>query len=103
MSNDFSRFVEKLDGQISKKKLEKALTMLKTESPNELKKKLSNVNINELLSKMDEYDKKKFRELGIDLNDIKRNISQEDLNKISKVLGSDADKVIKKINDILRN
>ena len=61
---DFSNYVQ---GQITKKKIEKGLEMLKNESPSDLRKKLQNVDINEVLQKMDEYDKKRLDELGIDV------------------------------------
>jgi len=97
--NDFSNYVQ---GQITKKKIEKGLEMLKKESPSELKKRLQNVDINEVLQKMDEYDKKRLYELGIDISEFKNKVSDADIQKIRQVLGRDGEMVIRKIRDMLR-
>ena len=97
--NDFSNYVQ---GQITKKKIEKGLDMLKNESPSDLRKKLRNVDINEVLQKMDEYDKNRLDELGIDVNALRSKVSDADIQKIHQVLGSDGEMVIRKIRDMLR-
>ncbi len=97
--SDFSNFIQ---GQITKKKLEKGLEMLQNESPAELRKKLQNVNINEALQKIDEYDKKRLNELGINLNELKERITEDDIQKIHQVLGRDSETVIRKIRELLR-
>lgn len=97
--SDFSNFIQ---GQITKKKLEKGLEMLHNESPAELRKKLQNVNINEALQKIDEYDKRRLNELGINLNELKGRITESDIQKIYQVLGRDSEMVIRKIRELLR-
>ncbi len=97
--SDFSNFIQ---GQVTRKKLEKGLEMLHNESPEELKKRLQNVNVDEVLQKMDEYDKKRLNELGINLSDFKRRITEGDIQKIHQVLGRNGDMVIRKIRDMLR-
>jgi len=97
--SDFSNFIQ---GQITKKKLEKGLEMLHNESPAELRKKLQNVDINEALQKIDEYDKKRLKELGINLNELKGRITEADIQKIYQVLGRDSELVIRKIRELLR-
>ncbi|MDD4296224.1 MAG: hypothetical protein PHC69_04610 [Ruminiclostridium sp.] len=96
---DFSNYVQ---GQITKKKIEKGLEMLKNESPSDLRKKLQNVDINEVLQKMDEYDKKRLNELGIDVAELRSKVSDADMQKIHQVLGSDGEMIIRKIRDMLR-
>jgi len=96
---DFSNYVQ---GQITKKKIEKGLEMLKNESPSDLKKKLQNVDINEVLQKMDEYDKKRLDELGIDVAELRSKVSDADMQKIHQVLGRDGEMIIRKIRDMLR-
>ena len=61
-----------LHGQITRKKIEKGLEMLRNESPQELKKRLQNVNIDEAMRKLDEYDKKRLRELGINVSEYRK-------------------------------
>lgn len=97
--SDFSNFIQ---GQITRKKIEKGLEMLRNESPAELKKRLQNVDIDEVLQKMDEYDKGRLQELGININELKNRVSEADIMKINQVLGRDGEKVIRKLRNILR-
>jgi Mg/Co/Ni transporter MgtE len=97
--SDISNFIQ---GQITRKKIEKGLEMLHNESPAELKKKLQNVDINEIMQKMDEYDKKRLQELGINVNELKSRVSESDILKIQQVLGRDAERVIRKLRNMLR-
>lgn len=91
-----------LHGQITRKKIEKGIEMLRNESPAELRKKLQNINIDEALSKLDEYDKKRLRELGINVSEYRDRITEADIQKIHQILGRDGEKVIRKIREILR-
>lgn len=97
--SDFSNFIQ---GQITRKKIEKGLEMLHNESPAELKKKLQNVDINEVLQKMDEYDKNRLQELGISINELKGRVSEADIMKVQQVLGKDGERVIRKLRSMLR-
>lgn len=97
--NDFSNYIQ---GQITKKKIEKGLEMLRNESPAELKRKLQKVNVEEVLQKMDEYDKNRLQELGININEMKSRVSESDIAKIKQVLGSDGERIIRKLQNMLR-
>jgi len=97
--SDISNFIQ---GQITRKKIEKGLEILHNESPVELKKKLQNVDVNEILQKMDEYDKTRLQELGINVNELKSRVSESDIMKIQQVLGRDAERVIRKLRNMLR-
>ncbi|NLK69294.1 MAG: hypothetical protein GX283_09040 [Clostridiaceae bacterium] len=97
--SDFSNYIQ---GQITKKKIEKGIDMFRNESTADLKRKLRNVNIDETMKKLDEYDKDTFKELGININEYKNQITEADIQKIKQVLGKDSDKIIRKIRDILR-
>lgn len=97
--SDFSNY---LQGQITRKKIEKGIEMLRNESPQELRRKLQNVNIDEALKKLDEYDKNRLRELGINVSEYRNRITEADIQKIHQVLGRDGEKVIRKLRDILR-
>jgi hypothetical protein len=97
--SDISNFIQ---GQITKKKLEKGLEMLHNESSTELKKKLQSIDIDEILQKMDEYDKKRLQELGINVSELKSRVSETDIQKIQQVLGQDSERVIRKLRNMLR-
>jgi len=95
---DFSNY---LQGQITKKKIEKGLEILRRETPAELKRRLQSIDIDEVLLKLDEYDKNRLRELGINVAELKDRVSESDMQKIRQVLGRDGDLVIKKIRNML--
>jgi Mg/Co/Ni transporter MgtE len=97
--SDLSNFIQ---GQITRKKIEKGLEMLHNESPTELKKKLQNVDMNEILQKMDEYDKNRLQELGINISELKGRVSESDIQKIQQVLGRDSERLIHKLRNMLR-
>lgn len=97
--SEISNFIQ---GQITRKKLEKGLEMLHNESPSELKKRLQNVDMNEILQKMDEYDRSRLQELGINVNELKGRVSESDILKIQQVLGRDSERVISKLRNMLR-
>ncbi|NLY18710.1 MAG: hypothetical protein GX045_07120, partial [Clostridiaceae bacterium] len=63
---------------------------------------LQNVDINEVMQKMDEYDKKRLRELGIDISEYRNRVSESDIQKFRQVLGSDGEILIRKIRNMLR-
>ncbi|NLG88271.1 MAG: V-type ATPase 116kDa subunit family protein [Clostridiaceae bacterium] len=96
---DFSNY---LQGQITKKKIEKGLEILHRESPAELRRRIQNVDINEVLAKLNEYDKNRLRELGINVAELKDRVSESDIQKIRQVLGRDGDLIIKKIRNLLQ-
>lgn len=97
--SDISNFIQ---GQITRKKIEKGLEMLHNESPSELKKRLQNVDMNDILQKMDEYDKARLQELGINVNELKGRVTESDILKIQQVLGRDSERVIRKLRNMLR-
>ncbi|NLO39013.1 MAG: hypothetical protein GX115_06030 [Ruminiclostridium sp.] len=97
--SDISNFIQ---GQITRKKIEKGLEILHNESPSDLKKKLQNVDMNEILQKMDEYDKGRLQDLGISVNELRGRVSEADIQKVQQVLGRDGEKVIRKLRNMLR-
>jgi len=97
-----SDFTNYLHGQITRKKIEKGIEMLRNESAAELRRKLQNVNIDEALRKLDEYDKNRLRELGINVSEYRNRITEADIQKIYQVLGRDGEKVIRRLRELLR-
>ncbi len=97
--SDISNFIQ---GQITRKKIEKGLEILHNESPADLKKKLQSVDMNEILQKMDEYDKGRLQDLGISVNELRGRVSEADIQKVQQVLGRDGEKVIRKLRNMLR-
>lgn len=75
--------------------------ILHRETPAELKRRIQNIDIDEVLVKLDEYDKNRLRELGINVAELKDRVSESDIQKIRQILGRDGDLIIKKIRNML--
>ena len=101
MPDNYNMF-DKLGGNIQKKKLEKALEMLRNENPQELRKKLGQMDTDEILEKMDEIDPKKLNQMGINLDEIKSKLTERDYEKINQVLGPDGAVIARKIKSLLK-
>lgn len=102
LNRKITEMLGKMDEKVLEAKLNKALEMLKNGNPDDLAKKLNKVDKNELLSKINEFDEEKLRELNINKEEIKQKVSEADLNKLSRVIGEQGDEIIKKIKDIIK-
>ncbi len=98
---DYSMF-ERLGGNIQKKKLEKALEMLRNESPQELRRKLGQMDTQEILQKIDEFDPRKLNQMGISLDEIKSKVTEKDFEKLVQVLGPDGAIIAKRLKSMLK-
>lgn len=101
MPDNYNMF-DKLGGNIQKKKLEKALEMLRNEDPNELKKKLGQLDTNEILDKINDFDPNKLSQMGISLDEIKSRVTEKDFEKLIKILGPDGAIIAQRLKSLLR-
>ncbi|NLE26353.1 MAG: hypothetical protein GX625_13615 [Clostridiaceae bacterium] len=101
MPENYNMF-DKIGGNIQKKKLEKALEMLRNEDPNELKKRLGQIDTNEILDKINEFDPNKLSQMGISLDEIKSRITEKDFEKLIKILGPDGAIIAQRLRSMLR-
>lgn len=101
MPENYNMF-DKLGGNIQKKKLEKALEMLRNEDPNELKKRLGQIDTNEILDKIKEFDPNKLSQMGISLDEIKSRVTEKDFEKLIKILGPDGAIIAQRLKSMLR-
>ncbi len=101
MPENYNMF-DKLGGNIQKKKLEKALEMLRNEDPNELKKRLGQLDTNEILDKINEFDPNKLSQMGISLDEIKSKVTEKDFEKLIKILGPDGAIIAQRLKSLLR-
>ena len=97
----FSDLLGKIDDKVVQAKLNGALDMLKKGNVDDLAAKLNKMDKKELLDKINEMDDSKLKELNIDKNEIKKNVSSEDLDNLAKLLGEQGDEIVKKIKIIL--
>lgn len=90
-----------IEGKVTKAKLDQAINMLKSKSPEELSRKFNDKNRKEILSKLDEIDGKKLAEMNIDPQAVMSRLTPEDLEKVRKIAGKDADVLMKKVKELL--
>lgn len=93
---------DKIDGRIARKKLEKLLEMLRSESPQEIRKKMGNIDKSEIMEKMNEYDPNRLKQMGIGLDELKGTITEKDLEKLIAVLGPDGAVIAQRIKQLLK-
>ncbi|MGI6049476.1 MAG: hypothetical protein ACOYEI_01395 [Acetivibrionales bacterium] len=98
---DYNLF-DKLGGNIQKKKLEKALEMLRDEDPRELRKRLGNIDTQEILEKIDEFDMDKLSQMGISMDEIRSRVTERDFEKLINVLGPDGVIIAQRLRSLLR-
>lgn len=96
-----SKLWGKMDAKILNSKINKSIEILQNPDTTELEKKLSKIDTNELLQKIDEFDKSKLDELNIDKQELKEKISTLDLKKLSSLLGENGDEIIAKLQKFL--
>ena len=98
-----SNIKKSIDNKIMANKIEYGLNELKNKSTQELAQKLSKVNREELLKKINDLDTEKIREMNIDLESIRKNLSPQDIEKIKVLAGNNQAQIMSKINEILYN
>lgn len=76
--------------------------MLRTESPQELRRKIGNIDRDEILAKMNEYNPARLRQMGINVDELKGTITERDLQKLIQVLGPDGAVIAQRIRQMLR-
>ena len=91
-----------MDEKVLQAKINAALDMLKNGNNEELAKKIGKMDKNELLTKMNELDEEKLKEMNINKNDIKQKVSDADLNNLQKLIGEHGDEIISKLKDIIK-
>lgn len=98
---DYNVF-DKLGGNIQKKKLEKALEMLRNEDPRELKRRLGDLDTEEILEKIDEFDMNKLSQMGISMDEIRNRVNEADFEKLIRVLGPDGAIIAQRLKSLLK-
>lgn len=93
---------DRIDGRIAKKKLEKVLEMLRNESPQELRRRIGNIDRDEILAKMNEYTPARLKQMGINIDELKGTITERDLQKLIQVLGPDGAIIAQRIRQMLQ-
>jgi len=105
MSNSFnkklSEVLGKMDERVLQAKLNAAIDMLQKGDMDEIARRLNRIDKNELLEKINELDESKLRSLNINKEEIKKKVTDTDLNNLKVLIGEHGDEIIAKIKDII--
>ncbi|MFZ5987468.1 MAG: hypothetical protein ACOYWZ_10150 [Bacillota bacterium] len=91
----------KIDNKVLQAKLNMALDTLKSGSIDELGKLLNSMDKDLLIEKLHELDKSTIHKLNINAGEIKKRITDSDLEKLSRIVGKRGNEVVKKIKELL--
>ena len=101
LKGKLAEMLGKMDEKMLQTKLNAALDMLKKGNTDELAKKLSKMDKNEIMDKMNDIDASKLKDMNINMEEIKKNITAADLDKLSMLVGDQGDEIVKKIKTLL--
>lgn len=93
---------DNINGKIAKKKLEMVLDMLRTQSPQDIKRKIGSIDKNEMLDKLNEYNPAKLKQMGINTEELKGTITEKDLEKLIQVMGPEGAVIAQRIKQMLK-
>ncbi len=102
LGKKLSELIGKMDDKVLQTKLNSAFEMLKEGKNEEIAKKIGKIDKNELLSKINELDEDKLKEMNLNKADIKQKLSSVDLDAFQKMLGEQGPEIIGKIKDIIK-
>jgi len=102
LNKKFANIIGKMDEKVLKAKLNSAIDMLKKGNTEELAKKISKLDKDEMLEKLSEIDNSTLKELNIDSQEVK-NINNSDFEKLSSLLGDQGNEIVEKIKNLLNN
>lgn len=97
-----SELLGKMDDKVLQTKINAAVDMLKENNSEELSKKLSKVDKNEVLSKLNEIDESKLKELNLNKAELQEKLKSVDFSAVQKMLGDQGPEIINKIKDIIK-
>lgn len=106
MANNFGKkmaeLLEKMDDKVLAAKINTAFDMLKNDNYDELAKKLRKVDKNEIMTKLNEIDDEKLKELKLNKSELRQKMNNIDLDTVQKMLGENGPEIISKIKDIIK-
>ncbi|HEY5586945.1 MAG TPA: membrane trafficking protein [Ruminiclostridium sp.] len=104
MGDSFSKKLqEMLADKMIQSKVSQAIEMLKKDNTDDLAKKIGKLDKEDIMNKINEFDDEKIKNLKINKDEIKKKVTQNDLDKLGKLLGKDSDAIMKKVNDFLKS
>lgn len=105
MANGFNKkltdLLGKMDDKVLQAKINTAIDMLKNGDTEDLAKKLNKIDKNEFISKLNELDDNRLKELNLNKAELKQKMSSVDMDAVKKMLGDKGPEIINKIKDII--
>jgi len=99
--NRMNSFFSKIDEILVKQKINSMMENFKKGNTEELAKKISEMDKTELINKIDEFDEKKLATMNINFAEIKKKITDEDLDKFGKLIGDSGNEIVSRIKAIM--
>lgn len=91
----------KMDERVMKMKINEALNMMKKGKQEELAKILDKADKKEIMEKLKEVDKSTIEKLKINVQDIKKNITEDDFRKVKNATDAEGKAIVDKIKKML--
>lgn len=99
--NNFEEELKKLDKRTIQSKLKMAIDTLRKGNIDELAALFNSTDKDVLIDKLYEIDSSTLRKLNINTGEIKKNLTNSDLEKLSRIIGKRGNEVVKRIKEIL--
>ncbi|MDP4113702.1 MAG: membrane trafficking protein [Bacillota bacterium] len=106
MANGFNKklsdLLGKVDDKVLETKINAAIDMLKDGDSDEIAKKIGKIDKNDLMSKLNEIDENKLKEMNLSKAEMQQKLNSIDLDAFQKMLGEQGPQIISKIKDIIK-
>ena len=102
-NNHVSDLLSKMDDKMMKAKLNSAVDALKKGNLKDLEKKVGKIDKDKLLKDLDQMLQKDSNKISaLNLNELKNKVTNDDMAKLSQILGPDNEEIVNKIKSILQ-
>ena len=106
MSNSLNKklieIMGKMDDRVLQMKLNAALDMLRKGNTEELARKVNRMDMDELVTNVNEFDAAKLKELNINKEEIREKVTETDFRKLASLLGERGDEIVGKLRSLLK-
>ena len=105
MSNNLSKqlndMMNRIDEKVMKKKIAEAMNMLQNGKQEELARMLDKTDKKELIEKLKDVDANTIKKMNINIDEIKKKVSEEDINKFKNATDAEGKQIADKIKKLL--
>ena len=101
LNKKISEMLNRMDEKVMKAKIGEALNMMKNGKQEELARMLDKTDKKELISKLKDIDQNSLKNFGININDLKSKISDEDIRKFKNATDAEGKEIADKLKKLL--